>query len=62
MQSPILRHYWSILSFNYSKDTRRTMQRIIEEASYLSQLRKEKGKLTPEDYDKITSNFHVQFR
>lgn len=62
MQSPILRHYWSILNFNYSKDTRALMQRIIEESDYLIQLRKEKGKLTTQDYDKITNNFNVHYR
>ena len=45
MQSPILQHYWSILSFNYSIDTREFVAEIIQKANELVELRKQKGRL-----------------
>jgi len=62
MQSPILRYYWLKLSFNYAKDTRKFVAKIIEKSDELIALRKKKGKLTNEDYDAVSSKFKVNLR
>lgn len=62
MQSPILRSQWVKLSFNFSTDTRELVNRIIVESDKLIQLRKEKGKISCADYDKISRNFKVDLR
>ena len=62
MQSPILQENWKILGFNYSYDTRELIDQLIKQASYLSNLRKEKGSLTFNDYDEISKKFLVNSR
>lgn len=62
MQSPILRNYWRKLSFNYSKDTREFVGKIIEESDKLIALRKKKGRLMDRDYDSISVQIEVDFR
>lgn len=62
MQSSILRHYWNILSFNYSDDTREMVGRIIQKSDDLIALRKQKGHLTNKDYDAIAKVFFVKPR
>ncbi|ESU29124.1 hypothetical protein FLJC2902T_11640 [Flavobacterium limnosediminis JC2902] len=62
MQSPILRFYWTKLSFNFSQDTREFVAKIIEKSDELIALRKKKGKLTNEDYDAISTKFKVNLR
>ena len=43
MQSPILRHYWDLLAFNYADDTRELVARVIQKSDELIALRKTKG-------------------
>jgi len=62
LQSPILKKNWKALSFNYSKDTRELINRIILESDQLVLIRQEKGKLTINDYDHVSENFNVVFR
>lgn len=62
LQSPILQHYWKILSFNFSDDTRALVPRIVEKANYLVELRKKNGTLTNNDYDAISKNFEFKPR
>lgn len=62
MQSPILQENWKILGFNLSDDTRNLIGRIIEKSNSLIALRKEKGKLSFEDYDTISKNFIIHYR
>lgn len=62
LQSPILKEHWKTLSFNYSKDTREMVERLILESDKLAQKRIKKGKLTNQDYDNISGNFKVIFR
>lgn len=62
MQSPILRKNWKSLSFNYSIDTRKLIERLISESNKLIHKREKKGILTSEDYDHISTNFEVTFR
>ena len=62
MQSPILQHYWTKLSFNYANDTRVFVERVIVKSNELNAIRKTKGSLSAEDYDKISRDFKVNFR
>jgi hypothetical protein len=62
LQSPILRKNWQTLSFNYSLDTRELVNQLIKESDKLKRIRKEKGKLTNEDYDNISKNIKIDFR
>lgn len=62
MQSPILRSYWNKLSFNYAKDTREFVGKIIKESDALIVLRKKKGKLMVQDYDSVSARIEVAFR
>lgn len=62
MQSPILRYYWTRLSFNYSPDTREFVSKIIKKSDVLIALRKKNGKLTAGDYDAVSSQFQVNLR
>jgi hypothetical protein len=62
MQSSLLQHYWNELSFNYAEDTREMVGRIITQADYLREARKQKGKLTNSDYDEISKKFVVYAR
>lgn len=59
MQSPILQKNWHVLGFNFSDDTREMLARLIVEANKLNELRKQKGALTPQDYDAIAKNFKI---
>jgi hypothetical protein len=62
MQSPILRSYWTKLSFNFSPDTREFVERIIKKSDTLITLRKKKGKLESGDYDAVSNVFVVPLR
>ena len=62
LQSPILKKNWKMLSFNYSKDTRKLVERLIIEGNKLTIKRKKNGFLTNEDYDEISNVFQVKFR
>lgn len=62
LQSPILQKNWKTLSFNYSKDTREMIERLILESNKLVQIRLKKGPLTNQDYDEVSENFKVMFR
>jgi hypothetical protein len=62
MQSSILREHWRAVSFDYSSDTREFVDRIIEKADVLIELRKKKGRLTSDDYDAISKPFHINYR
>ncbi|HSD15076.1 MAG TPA: hypothetical protein VLB74_10545 [Flavobacterium sp.] len=62
MQSPILRYYWTKLSFNYSKDTREFVAQIIKGSDVLIAMRKKKSTLTTSDYDAISEKITVAFR
>jgi hypothetical protein len=62
LQSPILKKNWKVLSFNYSKDTRELINRLIAESEKLALIRQKKGKLTKNDYDYTSENFNVIFR
>ncbi|WP_375239547.1 hypothetical protein [Aurantibacter sp.] len=62
LQSPILRKNWETLSFNYSKDTRKFIDKLILESDKLILLRQKNNKLTRDDYDQISKNFQVHFR
>lgn len=62
IQSPILRNNWKSLSFNYSLDTRKLVERLIIESEKLNLIRQQKGFLTNKDYDEISSNFIIKFR
>ena len=59
LQSPILRHNWNILGFNFADDTRELVGRLIKKSDELIELRKKKGHLTFQDYDAISKNFSV---
>jgi hypothetical protein len=60
LQSPILQEQWKILNFNYGEDTRDLINAIIEKAQELNELRKQKGYLSTQDYDKISKNFKTK--
>ena len=62
LQSPILKKNWKTLSFNYSKDTREMIQRLIIESDKLVLKRQIKGSLTNKDYDDISEKFNIVFR
>jgi hypothetical protein len=62
LQSPILIKNWKALSFNYSKDTREMIDRLIIESNKLVLIRLEMGHLTKNDYDQVSNNFSVTFR
>ena len=62
MQSPILREHWNRVSFNFSKDTREMINRLIIESDALMARRALLGKLMPEDYDSVACRFVVHFR
>ena len=62
MQSPIFKANWTKISFNYSKDTREMIERLILESDKLIQLRKEKGNVSSADYDAVSTKFEVVFR
>ena len=62
MQSPILQKNWKLFAVIYSDDTKEFVNRIIEKANYLVELRKQKGQLTIQDYDAIAKNFKVNYR
>jgi hypothetical protein len=62
LQSPILQAHWTILGFNFAKDTRAFVNRLIEKANDLIALRKQKGSLSIADYDAISDNFEVKYR
>jgi hypothetical protein len=62
MQSPILRFYWTKLSFNYAQDTREFVEKIIVKSDALIALREKKGKLTSQDYDAVSVKIRVDFR
>ena len=62
LQSPILKRNLKVLSFNYSKDTRKLVERLIIEGNKLTLKRKKNGKLTNRDYDEVSNVFEVQFR
>jgi hypothetical protein len=62
LQSPILQANWIVLGFNFSKDTRAFVNRLIEKANDLIALRKQKGSLSIADYDAISDNFEVKYR
>lgn len=62
LQSPILERNWKKLSFNYSKDTRELVERLIIEGKKLALKRKKNGVLTNHDYDEISNTFKVKFR
>ncbi len=61
-QSPILQHNWPLLSFNYADDTNEMVNRIIVKSNELIALRKEKGQLTPKDYDIYSRDFKFNAR
>lgn len=62
MQSPILQHNWSKLRFNYALDTQELVERIIVQANHLVELRKEKQKLSSDDYQSIAKNMVIHYR
>jgi hypothetical protein len=62
MQSPILQENWKILGFNLSNDTRELVEQIIKKSNDLIALRKEKGKLSWQDYDAISHEFEIKTR
>jgi hypothetical protein len=62
LQSPIFKKNWKVLSFNYSKDTRVLIDRLIAESEKLALIGKKKGKLTKNDCDDVSDNFSVIFR
>lgn len=62
LQSPLLQEYWHQVSFNYADDTNDFVNRLIEKANGLRELRKKKGKLTREDYVSISKNFKFTAR
>ena len=62
LQSPILRANWSYLSKNYSEDTRDLIDDLIIESDKLIKLRATKGKLSNDDYDSISINYHISVR
>ncbi len=62
LQSPILKKNWKALSFNYSKDTREMIDRLIKESDKLVLIRQKKGNLMKNDYDHVSENFKVIFR
>jgi hypothetical protein len=57
MQSPLLQNHWKVLESNYAQDTRELVERLIDKALELSELRKQKGNLTADDYDTVSKNF-----
>lgn len=62
MQSPILQKNWNLISFNFSKDTRKLINQLIVESNKLIVKRNELKRLTNKDYDSISENFDVPFR
>ncbi len=62
MQSPILRLHWKELSFNFSDDSRRFIERIIAQSEELVRRRESSGPLTTQDYDAISKKFEVNLR
>ncbi len=62
MQSPILQEHWHVVKFNFAQDTQEFVDAIIVKANNLAALRKQNGKLTPNDYDAISKSFAVKIR
>ena len=62
LQSPILQNNWNLIGFNFSRDTRKMVERLIRESKKLTALRKKNGKVTKADYDKVADAFVVEFR
>ena len=62
LHSPILKKNWRLLSFNSSSATRQMVNLLLLESDKLVELRRQNGKLSNEDYDKISKDFDIEFR